>query len=413
MKKLLLFITTTLFITMFAVNSFALEAEVDIHGFISQGYLKTSDYNFFGNTEEGTAQFNEIGLNISTEFTDELRVGAQIFSKDFGSYGDNEVIVDWAFADYRAADWAGVRAGKIKTPHGLYNETRDVDMLRTSVLLPQSVYSEVLRDVNMSMHGVGFYGEFDMASAGSLSYQIIGGTQDVEGDTTSQAMYIMGLSSTSYTTDLQGDEIDVDKKYVVGLVWDTPLDGLRFGFTYDNTELSIKGTVLNTLPTLIPAGSTISADINKLQNIVISLEYTIDDFQIFGEYKRTDKEFDYTITSSGGTLLKQARVEDDTYGWYVGTSYRINDLLVIGAYYSETKGAEEDTTGVTIDPEHRTYLKDTCVSTKFDITDNIIVKLEGHYIQGTEILSAFDQETDNTWSKDEWGMFACKFTYSF
>ena len=55
-------------------------------------------------------------------------------------------------------DQLGFRAGRIKLPYGLYNQSRDVDMARTSVLLPQSVYSEVDRELLIAYEGVGLYG---------------------------------------------------------------------------------------------------------------------------------------------------------------------------------------------------------------------------------------------------------------
>ena len=35
--------------------------EAQTNGFIAQGYLKSSDNNYFGRTDEGTYEFNEIG----------------------------------------------------------------------------------------------------------------------------------------------------------------------------------------------------------------------------------------------------------------------------------------------------------------------------------------------------------------
>jgi len=42
--------------------------DVAIHGFISQGYLKSDHNDFLAETEKGSFQFNEMGLNFSTWF---------------------------------------------------------------------------------------------------------------------------------------------------------------------------------------------------------------------------------------------------------------------------------------------------------------------------------------------------------
>ncbi len=80
-KAILLILILILFFThpAFASDDYG---EVDIHGFISQGYMKSSDYNFYlAETEDGTFQFNEMGINFSTELTDSLRLGMQFFAK--------------------------------------------------------------------------------------------------------------------------------------------------------------------------------------------------------------------------------------------------------------------------------------------------------------------------------------------
>ena len=52
---------------------------VDIHGFISQGYLKTDHNNYLAQSEKGSFQFNEMALNFGTDLTENLRFGCQFF----------------------------------------------------------------------------------------------------------------------------------------------------------------------------------------------------------------------------------------------------------------------------------------------------------------------------------------------
>jgi hypothetical protein len=64
------------------------------------------------------------------------------------------VITDWACADYRWRNGLGFRAGIIRQAHGLYNETREIDMLRTAILLPEGVYAENTRDFFSRLQGI-------------------------------------------------------------------------------------------------------------------------------------------------------------------------------------------------------------------------------------------------------------------
>ncbi|MFH2000258.1 MAG: hypothetical protein ABIK28_11295, partial [Planctomycetota bacterium] len=83
--------------------------KINIHGFISQGFMRSNHNNYLTSTKDGSYQFNEVGLNFSTELTENLHAGLQFISRDLGRFGNNEIKLDWAFFDYRWRDWLGVR----------------------------------------------------------------------------------------------------------------------------------------------------------------------------------------------------------------------------------------------------------------------------------------------------------------
>jgi CheY-like chemotaxis protein len=51
---------------------------VQIHGFVSQGALLTTDHNYLANTERGSLAFSEAGINFTKQLDDDLSVGVQI-----------------------------------------------------------------------------------------------------------------------------------------------------------------------------------------------------------------------------------------------------------------------------------------------------------------------------------------------
>ena len=96
---------------------------VQVHGFASQGFVYTNDNNWLTmNTSQGSAAWTDFGLNMSSEVTDRLRIGAQGYNRNLGQLGQYHPSLDWAFADYRFKSWFGLRGGKVKTTLGLYND---------------------------------------------------------------------------------------------------------------------------------------------------------------------------------------------------------------------------------------------------------------------------------------------------
>src|SRR5579872_2092424 len=132
---------------------------VEVHGFVSQGFILTNGNNYLANdTKHGSFQFSEIGLNFTKQITDRLRAGVQLFAQDLGPTGNYNAKMDWFYLDYRFADWLGVRAGRVKIPFGFYNEVNDVDSARLPVLLPQSVYPLQNRNYLLAQTGGEVYG---------------------------------------------------------------------------------------------------------------------------------------------------------------------------------------------------------------------------------------------------------------
>ncbi len=70
---------------------------VQVHGFASQGFVYTNDNNWLTmNTSQGSGAFTDFGLNMSTQVTDRLRVGAQVYDRNLGQLGQYHPSLDWA-----------------------------------------------------------------------------------------------------------------------------------------------------------------------------------------------------------------------------------------------------------------------------------------------------------------------------
>lgn len=412
MKEILKLMMIGLVFLAYSATAHAAEMlGVDIHGFLSQGYLNTSQYDYHGKTEDGSFEFNEVGINFVADFYDDLLVGMQLFSRDFADVDDSELTLDWAYADYRFRDWLGFRGGKLKIPQGLYNETRDVDSLRTWIFLPSSVYSETTRTFNLSMYAAGIYGNLSLGKLGELSYQVLGGTQDL-GDDNERLGYNMRATTINYTS-VELKDLTVDWRYALSMIWYTPVDGLRFSGTYNRTKASGEATISLQDTGVINA----TTDYSGVHYMVGSIEYVWNNLLLVAEYIQCQTERE--DKNDAGLEMLSGNVKQDRDGWYVGATYRFTDWLEIGGYYSESYNDMEDRNGESYDPAHRAWLKDICLTTMFDINDYFSIKLEGHHFNGTNGLFPLDnlpEEGEEWWGGDDgedWTMIAAKATFTF
>ena len=235
---------------------------LSIHGFISQGYLKSNDNNYLAETKDGTFEFNETALNFSLKPTDNLRLGVQFMSRDMGPTTNNDAYMDWGYGDYRFVDAFGVRIGKIKAPMGLYNQTRDVDFLRTFILLPQSFYSEIERGQAEAMQGGSVYGNFGIGAMGDLEYEIAGGTANssLRSPNSVNFAYNLDQSLAGTGATVTGSYQSVKWATASTLRWNTPLDGLRLGFSLNLTENEMgRSYLLGSIPITIKSEIKVNA----------------------------------------------------------------------------------------------------------------------------------------------------------
>ncbi len=396
---------------------------VDIHGFISQGYLKSDHNNYFGKSEDGSFQFNETGLNFRTKLTPDLSMGLQLFSHDLGEWGNDEIEVDWAFADYRYNNWLGIRAGSLKIDLGLYNKVRDVDALRTSVLLPPSIYQESFRESYTGLKGVGIYGRIP----GGFHFTVGYGVKDLADDSALVQAFVKDidllirrdvlvpnnlligmdlaaatLAAQSVNIELPITNIEVDYSLNFALHWMTPLDGLKLSVSYSGSKTAMY------MDLYIDSvyRSEVITKMHEMSTRVFSMQYMFGDTIISAEYSYG------VIDIAGG-----AEGDVDQDGYYASVSHKFLDWLDVGIYYSEYFPDNDDKDGKKLEregdyPDYYAWLKDACLSTRFDINEYWSFKLEGHKMNGIYGIT-IERDEDPFATEKDWYLFTSKFSYSF
>ncbi len=188
---------------------------MDIHGFASQGYLRTDEYNYVSTkTKGGTFDFGEIGVNFTSQVSNSIRVGAQLLSRRMGDDGESKVGIAWAHRDYQQNRYFGIRSGKIRMPVGPYNQTRDIDAVRNTVFLPQSTYLEMDYTFLSAIYGLSIYGAIQLPSnSGELEYEIFGGRGEDD-----ENSFLVKRSAQEATDSLDGtiSSANMNYKHVYG-----------------------------------------------------------------------------------------------------------------------------------------------------------------------------------------------------
>jgi hypothetical protein len=357
------------------------------HGFVSQGAILSTGNNYLAKSKRGSLEFSDLGVNFTSQPTDRLRIGLQLFSRDLGPTGNYSTKADWYYLDYRLRDWFGIRAGRVKVPLGFFNDNSDVDAAHVPILLPQSIYPIADRDFLLAQTGVEVYGYVDLRRGGALEYRAYAGT-----------IYLPLASLPG------ASEIDVP--YLVGgrVIWETPAPGLRIAASGQalrlNVKLPLPGT--GTMPMATPAALGFDVQIG-----VASIEYVHRDLTLVGELSEWRVDLDAATVALSPTS-KKVTVSERAY--LLG-HYHVNRWFWPGAYYSVLfpDEAKATFTGASQDMQH-----DVAGTLRFDINARWLVKLEGHWMHGTaDVDRALNGNAMLGTLTRDWAVFLAKTTAYF
>lgn len=372
--------------------------DVQFGGFVSQGFLaNTGSNDYLGETSEGTFDFREYAANASWT-AGKWRLGAQGFGQRLGEFGHDQLTLDWAVVDYQATQWFGVRAGRVKMPRGLYNEALDVDSVRPFVLLPQSVYDARLRDFNAAFNGAMIYGNIALKQAGSVDYRLFYGDSPIATNSGAAVYFNNDLPSSVLS-------IGMDAVYGGSLFWNTPVNGLRMGYSYSGfDEFGVDRAI-----SFMGQSLTIRKVAPRHDRHLVSAEYTTGDW-VFAAEAGVEK-------SDSSVIVIGLPPSGTHYDWqanygYASVARRINQHLELGTYVSHSRDHGTLHPSVLgMSPQKQT---DYAVSARCDVNEHLTLKLEGHYIDGAGKLFDTPSRPQPLASRDEsWFLLAAKATLSF
>jgi hypothetical protein len=229
-----------------------------------------------------------------------------------------------------------------------------------------------------------------LGGGGALDYRAYGGTIFIDTTATSGSPF-------------QVQNFNVP--YLVGgrLVWETPLEGLRFAGSVQ--ALRLDATVLtSSMTTTGMASMPLSANIQIPAVLTVaSAEYVAGDLLLAAEYSRW-----YVGQDTSNAMVFPASptvISERAYGM---VTYRASKWLQPGAYYSVMFPNVDDRSG------RQNMQHDVSTTLRFDINSFWLMKAEAHYMIGTAGLDAtLNNGTPLSALQQSWGVFLLKTTAYF
>lgn len=365
---------------------------VQIHGFLSQGFVHTSDNNFFGKSDDSiSTNYRELGINGSWRVIPQLQLFMQVVYRDAGSTDDQDVRIDYGIADYSfystESSLLGLKGGRVPIPLGIY-EARDVLSNRSSILLPQSIYFDRNRNAALSADGGYFYGEH-RTEFGDFFFNIGGVVPRTDDPDIKFAL----------TGNLPG-KFTGKASWVGRIAYEWQGGRVRTSITYADVHSKYKSKN----PVFQPG----TVQFNPL---IFSVQYNGEDWSLTGEYELARRRFnDFGILPDSDTT---------GVGYYVQGTYQFTSWAEGLVRYDNLISDNNDKDGTKFSastggrlPAHSRFARDWTIGLRFTLIPNLLFSAEYHHVNGTAWLASIENK-DPAKKRKRWNMFLWMISYNF
>jgi hypothetical protein len=391
-----------------AVAETTAPTDLQIHGFLSQGWVLSQGNNVNGESDDssGSGEFRELGANFSYRPMGSLLLAAQMAAVEHGKATDEDMVLDYGLVDYTAVADArgrfGLRAGRLKLPIGLYNDSRDVVFTRPGITLPESVYLET--------SGGRSFGYFSSDGAGLYGDWLVG----------EHALYLEGLYAAGQELDDSAEiailrtlapsgRFEVDQGVVARLM--DEYDGGRWRAALSVLTSQLRYQMHATPTAAEPFNQSGNFDFDQA---VLSLQRNSERWSITAEIVARHLEVD----DLSGPPFPQSpfinEVKQDPAGWYLQAAWRMTPKWQWLARYDEQirdwndrHGYEQERNSralsgiaamagvpLPVQPRHYYFARDAMVGTRYDVLPNVALWAEFHYVDGAGWVNPSDNTPD-------------------
>ncbi|MBU3006266.1 TonB-dependent receptor [Paraglaciecola arctica] len=366
-----------------------------INGFVAQGMVQSKDSNFVTDDGDVSVKLTEIGVNSAYRFNSSLRMAGQAVYLEGGNRYPDGFRIDYLFLEWQllqTANWLiKTQIGRNKNYHWLYSSTRDVPHTRPSIVLPQSLYFDVFRDVAIGVDGIVLLAQTDN-KWGEWDFNFSYGNSQISEE---QKENLIGTSASGKLTH------DTDTQ--ISVYWRPSLSKFQYGFSLLDADFSYKQGDNDTLF----SGEETS------QRIMFNFLYQGQNWEVASEVMRERvivenllfPSFQSDLTAEGGYL--QAR-------YFLSSQLTL--LARLDIYDRDRRdrdGSNIQTLSQGLVPSYFGLMDQATVGMTWKFAKNIQIQAEYHKVKGTARLAPIF--TPNTILNDSkyWDMWAVQLMYWF
>lgn len=360
------------------------------HGFIAQGVMQAQDNSFINDDGDVSFKLTDIGLNASYNIAHTLRAAAQVIYIN----GDNRY-PEGIRLDYLLLDWTLVEndtwnsnllIGRYKNSHWLYSSTRDIPHATPSVILPQSVYFDAMRDAGLRIQGVAWHTNYH-SPYGSVDFKLSLGTKDKQHNTSQHALCAKAAG-----------DIEIERSWLTSVGF-SPLSE-QWSAYVSHTDVDFDYLASASEP-------YVDSDMH-LERTMLGLLYSGENYEIAAElFQETLQVDDF--------LFSGYRGESTAQGGYVQYRHFLSDSLVSLLRFDTYDRNKDDRSGSQLPqsgiPAHFGFADDLTAGLQWNIANNLSVQLEYHYVEGTARIGPIIIPNIKANPDKYWDMWALQLMY--
>ncbi|WP_108652363.1 hypothetical protein [Dongshaea marina] len=387
----------SLLLVLISASSLAAENnKLHWQGYLSGGFADTNYDNFLVNGDGGSTMLYSGGLSARWHFTPGISLTGQTIYQDTGDHNDNGLSLDYLQLDLSdnllPNSEQTLSIGRFKSQIGLYNSTRDIPFTRPSIYLPQSIYSEGLRDFMLGMDGLKVKSDF------FLDY----------GTLTAEAAVGKNVIDSKFNDNVLGPTYPGDWSSAINYYFDLRYQIDRWLLAANLTRSNVHYDSSNAI---IESGG-----IHSLQS-VFSLQYRERWWEFVTEYGERRMDLRGFVITNGNNYFNNDRTMQS---WYAQLRFFPSNDWTLLARYDLHYNDKNDKNGDYLSripgglfPTYFANSQDWTIGASWHPDDHWLIQLEHHWVDGASWLPPIGNPDPSVNTHARWRLFAVQVSYRF